>query len=373
MNGLFKTIALAGGTAATVWAAPMIVIAATAPGQSTQAFVYACTEVRGARAAILPDPPATPPSPGEVLLRIATTATTLGVGRQGATVAAAISLRATGLTQAANPDVPDSQRYAHSTQMTAGVGALGLPPGWGSAAELMTPQVATALVIDRMFNLIPDWRDTDPAEMAALIRGGTAQDYRDATAAAQARLAALPATPPATTPTSATAATPTPATPTLAATDAPPAALTHDQARAAGRDTPELADCASALTTAIPPAATGPNPHGPQLAAAAHRAVGSTPQRAQAPAFVADVAASVGVWLPDTLAGQFALGATVAGDPAPGDLVFVDISADQGPHLVGLAVGPHTMVTVFPGHPHPEWARIESGRVVRRIEVRSQP
>jgi cell wall-associated NlpC family hydrolase len=363
MNGLSTAAALAAATAAAVCVAPILVVAATAPGQSTQAFVHACTEVRGARAAILPDPPATPPSPDEVLLRIATTATTLGVGRQGATVAAAISLRATGLTQAANPEVPDSQRYAHSTQSADGVGALGLPPGWGSPAELMTPQVATALVIDRMLNVFPDWRDTDPAEMAALIRGGTAQDYRSATAAAQDRLAALPALPPAATPATGTAAAPPTAVPA-----APPPALTLEQARAAGRDTPELADCAAALTTAIPVAATRPSPHGPQLAAAADRAVGSTPRLAQAPVFVADVAATVGVWLPDTLAGQFALGATVTGDPAPGDLVFVDISADQGPHLVGIAVGPDTMVTVFPGHPTPEWARIGSARVVRRIE-----
>jgi hypothetical protein len=368
MSALLKAALIAGAAATAVFTAPMILIAATVPAQSTPAFVRACSEVRGPRAAILPDPPATPPTSGEVLLRIATTATTLGVGRQGATVAAAISLRATGLTQAANPTVPGSQRYAHSTQISEGVGALGLPPSWGSPAELMTPQTAAALVIDRMVNVFPDWRDTDPAEMAALIRGGTAPDYAGAVATAQARLDALPPTGP--DPASvALAAAATPAAGPVG--DSPSAVLTVDQARAAGRDTPELADCAAALTTALPPAAAGPNPHGQALADAAQRAVGTTPRLAQAPAVVADLAASVGLRLPATLAGQFDSGTAVLGAPDPGDLVFVDISADQGPHLVGIAVGPDTMVTVLPGHPTPEWTHIGAGRVIRRIEVRT--
>ncbi len=360
-----------GGTAVAAFClAPTLVIAAVTPGQATQTILYACTQMRGPRAMVLPDPPATAPAPPEVLLRIAETATTLGVGRQGATVAAAISLQATGLTQAANPDVPDSMRYAHSALSHSGVGTLGLPANWGSLAELMTPQVAAALVFDRMLNLFPDWRDTDPAEIAALIRGGTAPDYQGAVATAQARLAALPDIPPTNTSASLAVTTTSAAAPPRPAQDDQPVALTLEQARTAARDAPELADCAGALTTALPAPAAGPSPYGPQLAAAAQRAAGVTPRLAQAPAFVADIAASVGVRLPDTLAGQLTAGASVD-TPAPGDLVFVDISADQGPHLVGIAVGPDTMVTVFPGHPNPEWAHIGSGRVIRRIEVRT--
>ncbi|EUA17306.1 hypothetical protein I552_0507 [Mycobacterium xenopi 3993] len=53
---------------------------------------------------------------------------------------AAIALEATGLANAANPAAPETLRYAHSTEIRDGAGALGLPLTWASAEELMTPK-----------------------------------------------------------------------------------------------------------------------------------------------------------------------------------------------------------------------------------------
>ncbi len=377
MSSVAKAALLIGGGLTAVLAAPVLIIASLLPNHTTTSFFGACAELRGTRSGIVPAPPSTPPTPDDVLLRISRTATTLGYGRQGETVAVAISIRATGLANAANPAVPATERYAHSAVINTGIGALGLPPSWGSPAELMTPEVATALVMDQMVNQIPQWRDTDPAQIAAQLLGGIAEDYHGAAADAAARLSALPA--PAPTPSApilipAGDVLPTPATtrPTAAPSPstAPPAALSVEQARRAVHHNPAAAACASALTTNVPPPAPGPNPRGATLAAAAIAAIGSEIPRPAAAEFVADLLADHAVALPDSIAAQIATGWTAAA-PSAGDLVFVDISADQGPHLVGIAVDPSTMVTVLPGRSHPESTPIGPNRLIRRLEVRA--
>jgi hypothetical protein len=381
MSPVTKAALLIGGGLTAVLAAPVLIVASLLPNHTSTGFFGACAELRGARAGIVPDPPSSPPTPDDVLLRISRTATTLGYGRQGETVAAAISIRATGLANAANPAVPATERYAHSAVIDAGIGALGLPPSWGSPAELMTPEVATALVMDQMVNQISQWRDTDPAQIAAQLLGGTAEDYHAATAAASARLSARPApavpapgpilipagdvapAPAAATLRPTAVASPTPAAP-------PSAALSVDQARRAAQQNPAAAACASALTTIVPPAAPGPNPRGAALAAAATATLGSEVTRPVSAEFVADLLAEHAVTVPATIAAQIATGWSVT-EPAAGDLVFVDISADQGPHLVGIAVDTSTMVTVFPGRSYPESAPIGPNRLIRRLEVRA--
>lgn len=380
MSSVTKAALLIGGGLTAVLAAPVLIVASLLPNHTSTGFFGACAELRGTRAGIVPDPPSSPPTPDDVLLRISRTATTLGYGRQGETVGAAISIRVTGLANAANPAVPATERYAHSAVIDTGIGALGLPPSWGSPAELMTPEVATALVMDQMVNQIPQWRDTDPAQIAAQLLGGTAEDYHAATDAAAARLSALPA--PAVpargpilipagdvAPAPAAALRPTAvASPTPSAP--PSAALSVDQARRAAQQNPAAAACASALTTIVPPPAPGPNPRGAALAAAATATLGSEVTRPVSAEFVADLLAEHAVTVPATIAAQITTGWSVT-EPAAGDLVFVDISADQGPHLVGIAVDTSTMVTVFPGRSYPESAPIGPNRLIRRLEVRA--
>ena len=377
MSSVAKAALLIAGGLAAVLGAPVLIVASLLPSHTSTSFFGACAELRGTRAGIIPAPPSSPLTADDVLLRISRTATTLGYGRQGETVAVAISMRATGLANAANAAVPDTVRYAHSVLVTSGVGALALPPSWGSAAELMTPEVSTALLLDRMVNEIPQWRDTAPAQIAAQLLGGTAADYDPATAAAAARLSALP--PPAviTTPILIAAGDGLPApttirpTATASPTTAPPsAALSVDQARRAAQHNPAAAACASALTTIVPPPAPGPNPRGAALAAAATAALGSEVSRPASPEFVADLLAEHAVALPNSIADQIATGWTVT-DPHPGDLVVTDISADQGPHLVGIAVAPDTMITVLPGANSPTSIPIGPNRLVRRLEVRT--
>lgn len=386
MPAALKWSLVAAATIAAVLVMPILIVATLLPSQNTRQFYSTCAQLRGTRADIVANPPQQPLGPDEVLLRITNTATKLGFGRQGATVTVAIALRATGLANAANPAAPTTLRYAHSTEIRDGAGALGLPVDWGSAAELMTPEVSTAIALDRMVDAAPQWRDTDPAVLAAQITGHPDTDYTDAVAAAQtwipdaptpaatssaADLAVSTTSAPATT-TSSVPAT-TPETPTSASAASTPLSLA--QASSAAAAAPEAAACLAALTTPIPPPAPGPNPNGPQLAAAAQHAVGTDPRPdANAPTPTAAqlvaglVTSTTGCAFPDTLPEQLQTG-WQATDPAPGDLVFTDISADQGPHLVGIAVDTDTMVTVLPGHPNPEWSRIGPNRLVRRIEV----
>ena len=378
MNGIGKAALVITAITAAVVMAPVLILAGVLPSQTSRGLFAACSELRGARAGIVPNPPATLLGPDEVLLRIATTASTLGFGRQGEVVAAAISLRQTGLANAANPAVPDTLRYAHSTEIDTGVGALALPPSSGSAAELMTPEVSTALLMDRMVESLPAWRDTDPAAIIAELLGGTAEDYAGAVSGAEAHLTRLPqitttSTAPAADLGFAAVAATSPPPPNSKSTTSPtnaspPQPLTPDEARAAAVDNPEASACLDALTAVVPPPAPSANPRGADLAAAAQRAVGTELEQPNAAAFVSDVCSKSGVPMPNSIPAQVATGWT-APDPSPGDLVFVDISADHGPHLVGIAVAADTMVTVLPGHSTPEWARIGPNRIVRRIEV----
>jgi len=368
MSGLSKAALLIATALTAVMIAPVLIVASLLPTHTSRSFYNACAELRGTRAEILPDPPSSPPTADEVLLRIDQTASRLGFGRQGATVAAAISWRNTGLANAANPAVPESERYAHSAVIHSGAGALGLPETWGTPAELMTPAVSTALLMDQMVNRIPNWRDLPPNEIAATLLGGAAGDYSTAAASAQLLLEALPAP---------QRGRPAPEFTPVAATHSRSAAAADSTARpssspeqinAATRDDPEASACVQALAMAAPPPAPGPNPRGPALAAAAYAAADTEPTRSSATGFVVDLFAAQGVRLPDSLADLFAVGWAPT-SPEPGDLVFTDISADQGPHLVGVAVTPETMITVLPGRPTVEETPIGPNRIIRRIEV----
>ncbi|KDP00407.1 hypothetical protein QRB41_14235 [Mycobacterium avium subsp. hominissuis] len=380
-------------------ALPIAITMMALPGQGTQQFFATCTAALGIRGAIVANPPNDAPSAQEVLLKIDQTAETLGFGRQGATVTVAIAMRATGLANAANAAAADTQRYAHSAVLNDGAGALGLPLSWGSAAELMTPEVSTALALDHMVDTEPRWRDADPSQLAAQITGLTAEDFTQYIADAQARLGALPA--PAETssaPAALTSAAPTttqqtaePAPPTTtAATSTATTVLNPDQASSAMSTAPAAANCLHALTTPLPAAAPGPNPAGHDIAAAAQRSVGTDqtatttrPTNEPIPAqpttpptniadsaeFVASILSStLGTTIPTTIAEQLQIGYRVVADPEPGDAVYIDISASAGPHLAGIAVDADTMVTVLPGHSAPEWTRIGPNRVIRRIE-----
>lgn len=380
-------------------ALPIAITMMALPGQGTQQFFATCTAALGIRGAIVANPPNDAPSAQEVLLKIDQTAETLGFGRQGATVTVAIAMRATGLANAANAAAADTQRYAHSAVLNDGAGALGLPLSWGSAAELMTPEVSTALALDHMVDTEPRWRDADPSQLAAQITGLTAEDFTQYIADAQARLGALPA--PAETssaPAALTSAGPTttqqkaePAPPTTtAATSTATTVLNPDQASSAMSTAPAAANCLHALTTPLPAAAPGPNPAGHDIAAAAQRSVGTDqtatttrPTNEPIPAqpttpptdiadsaeFVASILSStLGTTIPTTIAEQLQIGYRVVADPEPGDAVYIDISASAGPHLAGIAVDADTMVTVLPGHSAPEWTRIGPNRVIRRIE-----
>lgn len=383
-------------------ALPIAITMMALPGQGTQQFFATCTAALGNRGAIVANPPSDAPSPQEVLLKIDQTATTLGFGRQGATVTAAIAMRATGLANAANAADADTQRYAHSAVVADGAGALGLPLSWGTAAELMTPEVSTALALDHMVDTEPRWRELDPGQLAAQITGLTADDFTQHVADAQARLATLPAPDETSTPATAlTSAAPTtiqqqtvepaPLT-TTAPTSTATTVLNPDQASAAMSTAPAAANCLHALTTPLPAAAPGPNPAGPDIAVAAQRAVGidqtatTTPDATIEPTtpapptttlanitnsaeFVASILSStLGTTIPTTIAEQLQIGYRVVADPDPGDAVYIDISAGAGPHLAGIAVDADTMVTVLPGHPAPEWTRIGPNRLIRRIE-----
>ncbi len=377
MNSALKAaLAAAAAVAAALVAMPLALILMLTPGQTTQQFYAACTDALGARATVLASPPQRRLTSDEVLLRIATTATTLGFSRQGATVTTAISLHATGLANAANPNLPGTMRYAHSALLGGNnAGALGLPSSWGTAAELMTPEVSTALALDRMVNQSAQWRDTDPAELAAAITGTPAPELAAAIIAAEHRLDQLNRRPtPATATTTAAHSprpTPTATTPPTSTRAPLPAAAASSAAQAA----PAAAACLAALTTDIPAEATAPNPGGPALAAAAAAAAtGESPPAptASTPSarFVAQLLTdTLGGRPPATLAAQLHSGHRVPGDPAPGDLVFTDISADEGPHLVGVAVDPATMVTILPGHHGPEQVPIGPNRLIRRIEA----
>lgn len=369
MSGIPKAALLLAAALTAVMIAPVLIVASLLPTHTSRSFYSACSELRGNRAGILPDPPSSPPTADEVLLRIDQTASTLGFGRQGATVAAAISWRRTGLANAANPAVPDTERYAHSAVIHSGAGALGLPETWGTPAELMTPAVSTALLMDHMANRIPNWRDLPPDEIAATLLGGPAEDYSTAAATARALLESLPA-PQYDRPTSRF----TPAAATHPHRDvegldtAARPSLNPERISAATRDNPTAAACVQALALAAPPPAPGPNPRGPALAAAAYAALGTEPPRKSATRFVVDLYAAQGVRLPDSLADLFTIG-WAAASPEPGDLVFTDISADQGPHLVGVAVTRDAMITVLPGRATVEDTPIGPNRIIRRIEV----
>jgi hypothetical protein len=367
MTGLTKAALVLAAALAAIMIAPILIAASLLPTHTSRSFYDACAELRGTRARILPDPPTTAPSATEVLLRIDQTASTLGFGRQGATVAAAISVRMTGLANAANPAVPDTERYAHSAVIQSGAGALGLPETWGTAAELMTPATSTALLMDHMVTQFPNWRDLDPPTIAAGLLGGSPEDYTAAAAHAQRLLSALPPQPH----TPAEEFTPTPAT-----SRPPPAGLASrarkpldpEQIRDTARDNPEATSCVQALSVATPPPAPGPNPRGPALAAAARAAAGREQDQPSATGFVVEIFAAQGVQLPDSVAELFTTGwSAPAADP--GDLVFTDISAADGPHLVGIAVDSHTMVTVLPGRSAAEAVPIGPNRILRRTEV----
>jgi hypothetical protein len=77
---------------------------------------------------------------------------------------------------------------------------------------------------------------------------------------------------------------------------------------------------------------------------------------------------TLAVPVPDTIASQLRTGHTVDTAPAPGDVIYTDISADEGPHLAGIAVDAHTMVTLLPGHQVPQRTSISPSRVTRRFE-----
>lgn len=402
MTATVKTaLAVAVTAVLCMLALPIAITMMALPGQGTQQFFATCTATLGIRGAIVANPPSDPPSTQEVLLKIDQTATTLGFGRQGATVTVAIAMRATGLANAANVADADTLRYAHSAVLHDGAGALGLPLSWGTAAELMTPEVSTALALDHMVDTEPRWRDTEPSQLAAQITGVTADDFAQYVADAQTQLATLPAPAEAPTATALTSAAPTttqqtaqPPPPTTSApTSTATTVLNPDQASAAMSTAPAAANCLHALTTPLPAAAPGHNPAGPDIAAAAQRAVGTDPAPTAtvtpgAPAesipaqpstpsasitdsaeFVASILSStLGTTIPTTIAEQLQIGYRVVADPEPGDAVYIDISAAAGPHLAGIAVDADTMVTVLPGHPAPEWARIGPNRVIRRIE-----
>lgn len=372
---------------------PILITMLTLPGQTTQSFYNTCTAARGIRGAIVANPPDPAPPPDEVLLKIAQTATTLGFGNQGATVTVAIALRATGLANAANRTDTATQRYAHSALIDTGAGALGLPLSWGSPAQLMTPEVSTALALDHMVDADPQWRDRTPAQLAAQISGLTPDAFEDLVITAEARIpaatAAATTAPPMPMLTSAVPTTTQPsqrALPPLATT-----VLNPSEASSAAAAAPDATDCLSALTTALPPIATRPNPAGPAIAANAHRAIAtdpapqddetpspatSAPHSSPPQAFPADSAQFVaemltdtlGTPIPDTIAGQLRLGYRVDTDPDPGDAIYTDITAKQGPHLAGIALTDTIMVTVLPGHPGPETVPIGPNRLIRRIQ-----
>lgn len=370
---------------------PILITMLTLPGRTTQSFYSTCTAVLGIRGAIVANPPDPAPPPDEVLLKIAQTATTLGFGNQGATVTVAIALRATGVANAANRTDTATQRYAHSALIDTGAGALGLPLSWGSPAELMTPEVSTAVALDHMVDADPQWRDRTPADLAAEITGLTPDVFEALASEAEARI------PAATTATSAptvpvlTSAAPTTTQPSQL--PLPPVATTvlnPSEASAAASTAPDAADCLSALTTALPPIATRPNPAGPAIAAHAQRAIATKPEPQQdqlpppaTPAqpsppqppptdsaqFVAELLTdTLGTPIPDTIAGQLGLGYRVDTAPDPGDVIYTDITAKQGPHLAGIALTETLMVTVLPGHPGPETVPIGPNRLIRRIQ-----
>lgn len=378
-------IAVAAAALAAALTIPMLILVLTMPGEHTRQFYSACEHVLGARANVHPDPPQQPPTPDEVLLRIARTAEKLGFGRQGATVTVAIAIRATGLANAANPNNPETLRYAHSALLAGErAGALGLPLAWGTAAELMTPEVSTALVLDRMVNTAPQWRDIDPAELAGQLIGAPAAEFTEPVTTAQARMSAISvaeAQPSESTP----APTPTPTSSpiTSSSTTATATALSPAEASSAASAAPEAAACLAAMTTPVPPPATTPNPYGPAIAAAAQQTLGADtaagapapPEPATTPAsssatFVADtIGPVIAKPFPDTIAEQLQTGWRVDDNPEPGDVVFIDISADEGPHLAGIAVDAHTMITTLPGHLTPQQVPIGPNRLIRRIEV----
>jgi hypothetical protein len=372
---------------------PVLINMMTLPGQTSQQFYTACAAALGTRAGVVANPPQEILTPHEVLLKITQTATTLGFGRQGATVTVAIAIRATGLANAANPADSTTLRYAHSALIDDGAGALGLPLSWATPAELMTPEVSTAMAIDRMVDSDPQWRDSDPAQLAAEITGIPAGEFTTPAAAAAARLTTLtaPATePPNTLPALTSTPAPSAATPTTAPQPAAATAvLNGDEVSSALATAPEAAHCLTALTAPLPPPATGPNPAGDAIAAAAQRTVGADPRAsAAAPTepdppdapgsgvaetnsaqFVSDVLGqALGEAIPTTIAEQLRLGYRVSTEPEPGDVVYTDISADEGPHLAGIAVADDTMVTVLPGHPAPQRVRVGPNNVIRRIE-----
>ncbi|MBL3752513.1 hypothetical protein BKG71_23015 [Mycobacteroides chelonae] len=381
---------------------PIVLIMMSLPGQGAQQFFATCTAALGTRGAIVANPPDPAPTATEVLLKIDQTARTLGFGTQGATVTAAIAIHATGLANAANPANEETMKYAHTALLDTGAGALGLPLAWASPAELMTPEVSTALALDTMLEREPRWRDNTPEQLAATITGATPEEFTESVAAAQQKLAALSdATPASAVPmlTSATATTTTiaSATASSAAPGPSPATplLNPAEASAAAATAPEAANCLHALTTALPAPASTSSPDGPAIAAAAQHAVGTdqtttAPTTAAAPAegsptstttpdtvettrnsaqFVASILTGVlGADIPTTIGEQLQLGYRVMNNPEPGDLVYTDISATTGPHLAGIAVDTDTMVTILPGHPNPEWAHIGPNRLIRRIE-----
>ncbi|QSN49815.1 hypothetical protein [Mycobacteroides abscessus] len=381
---------------------PIVLIMMSLPGQGAQQFFATCTAALGTRGAIVANPPDPAPTATEVLLKIDQTARTLGFGTQGATVTAAIAIHATGLANAANPANEETMKYAHTALLDTGAGALGLPLAWASPAELMTPEVSTALALDTMLEREPRWRDNTPEQLAATITGATPEEFTESVAAAQQKLAALSdATPASAVPmlTSATATTTTIASATAPTTapaqSAATTLLNPAEASAAAATAPEAANCLHALTTALPAPASTSSPDGPAIAAAAQHAVGTdqtttAPTTATAPAegsptstttpdtvettrnsaqFVTSILTGVlGADIPTTIGEQLQLGYRVMNNPEPGDLVYTDISATTGPHLAGIAVDTDTMVTILPGHPNPEWAHIGPNRLIRRIE-----
>lgn len=369
---------------------PIIITMLTLPGQTTQVFYNTCTAALGIRGAIVANPPDPAPTPDEVLLKIAQTATTLGFGNQGATVTVAIALRATGLANAANRTDTATQRYAHSALIDTGAGALGLPLSWGSPAELMTPEVSTALALDHMVDADPQWRDRTSAELAAEITGLTPDAFEALASEAEARIPAATTTSTPTVPLL-TSVAPTTTTNTTQPRQRPlpPVATTvlnPSEASAAASAAPDAAACLSALTAELPPIATRRNPDGPAIAAHAQHAIATdpTPQDGETPTrapeqpqrlptdsaqFVAELLTdTLGTPIPDNITGQLRLGYRVDTAPDPGDIIYTDISAKQGPHLAGIALTDTVMVTVLPGHPGPETVPIGPNRLIRRIQ-----
>lgn len=373
---------------------PILITMLTLPGQAAQGFYNACTAALGTRGAIVANPPDPAPTADEVLLKITHTATTLGFGNQGATVTVAIAMRATGLANAANRTDPATQRYAHSALIDDGAGALGLPLTWGSPAELMTPEVSTALALDRMVEADPQWRDRTPAQLAAQITGLSADLFTELAMNAEARILATGTTTSVPTVPLLTSAAPTTTTTTQRRREDQSGATTMlnpSEASSVASAAPEAANCLSALTSALPPIATRPNPTGPAIAANAQRAIPhepaadpettpatapdqqrptpSEPAPADSAAFVAALLSdTLDTPIPATIAEQLRLGQRVATDPDPGDIVYIDITASQGPHLAGIAITANTMVTVLPGHTDPETVPIGPNRVIRRIQ-----